>query len=177
MSTQPTPKTTETPKTATVATTSAMPSAAQTKKGVSTAPVARQASLAAKPATTTDQPATVSPKTAKPKTVKPQQAGAHPDRSGANQPAGAEPARRSTKKQIVIDQLGTPAGVTIADLQTLTGWQPHTIRATLSMLRKAGMAVTSERVEDGPTRYRIIAAPLDKTTDVASASQPSGAPT
>ena len=168
MSTQPTPETTETPKTAKVAATEAKTSVAN--------PVAKRSRPTAKAPARIDQPATVSPKTAKQKTVKPQQASAHADRSGANQPSGAEPVRVSTKKQIVIDQLGTSAGVTIADLQKLTGWQPHTIRATLSMLRKAGMAIASERSDEGPTRYRIIAAPLDKAPAVMPADQPSGDP-
>ena len=170
MSTQPSPKTTETPKTAKVAATEVKTNAAQTKTVAATPPAAKRSRPTAKAAATTDQPTTVRLKTAKPLLAR-----ARSNRRDPDEAAHSEPARQPTKKQIVIDQLGTPAGVTIASLQKLTGWQPHTIRATLSMLRKAGMAITSSRSDEGPTRYRIIAAPLDKATAVMPADQPSGA--
>lgn len=65
-----------------------------------------------------------------------------------------------TKKAQLIRLLGSKHG---ADLQTLAGklgWQPHTTRAALSRLRKAGYVLTAESAGEGkPLRYRITGTP------------------
>jgi DNA-binding MarR family transcriptional regulator len=48
----------------------------------------------------------------------------------------APKANRQTKHQQVIDALRRPGGATLAELIELTGWQPHTVRAVISSLRK-----------------------------------------
>lgn len=65
-------------------------------------------------------------------------------------------ARPASKKQQVIDQLAARSGATVERLQSITGWQPHTIRACLSMLRKSGMTIKADKQSDKPTRYSII---------------------
>lgn len=76
--------------------------------------------------------------------------------------AGATDARRrETKADILRRLLARKAG---ADLETLcgaTGWQAHSVRAALSGLRKAGIALerTAPKVEGGATVYRITATP------------------
>ncbi len=54
--------------------------------------------------------------------------------------------------------MGTPAGASIAAMGTKTGWQPHSVRAALTGLRKRGFAITRERSDAGVTVYRIAEA-------------------
>ena len=72
--------------------------------------------------------------------------------------AGAPP-RVGTKQAILIEMLSQPKGATIADLVAATGWQAHSVRGAISgtLKKRLGLAVTSERVGDGPRRYRIAA--------------------
>lgn len=48
-------------------------------------------------------------------------------------------------------------GVALADLGELTGWQPHSIRAALSGLRKRGYVV-EHAIRDGAARYYLLGA-------------------
>ena len=54
--------------------------------------------------------------------------------------------------------LRRPKGATQKQLQKGLGWQPHTVRAAISRLRKAGAVVTLDRSVRTPT-YRIDSAP------------------
>ena len=64
---------------------------------------------------------------------------------------------RETKSAILRKLLSRKAGADLTALQSATGWQPHSIRAALSGLRKAGYGI--DRAE--PTKpgtgavYRI----------------------
>jgi hypothetical protein len=69
----------------------------------------------------------------------------------------AEPAPKITKKALVEQLLKSDKGATIEDLCKKTGWQAHTVRGHLSILKKAGVEIISERV-DGVRYYRIITA-------------------
>jgi hypothetical protein len=53
--------------------------------------------------------------------------------------------------------LRRPKGATQKQLQKGLGWQPHTVRAAISRLRKAGAEVTLDRSVRTPT-YRIDSA-------------------
>ena len=66
-----------------------------------------------------------------------------------------EPAPKITKKALVERLLKSNKGATIEDLSKQTGWQPHTVRGHLSILKKAGAEIISERF-DGVRSYRII---------------------
>lgn len=66
----------------------------------------------------------------------------------------AEPAPKITKKALVEQLLKSDKGATIEELCKKTGWQKHTVRGHLSILKKAGANITSERV-DGVRRYRV----------------------
>jgi hypothetical protein len=59
-----------------------------------------------------------------------------------------------------------PEGATIEEMMKLTDWQNHTVRGFLSMQKKTGKNVTSERIND-ERRYRIGEAPAK--TEEASA--------
>ncbi len=72
-----------------------------------------------------------------------------------------------TKKAQLIRLLSAKAGADIAAISGKLGWQPHTTRAAITGLKKAGYEVTTERPDpDKPTRYRIAAKP--KVTDRAA---------
>jgi hypothetical protein len=71
-----------------------------------------------------------------------------------------------TKQARLVDFLSRPWGASIADLGRLLGWQPHTVRAALTGLRKKGYQVTGAKNDDGVTVYR--ATPPAKATDDAA---------
>lgn len=62
------------------------------------------------------------------------------------------------KKEQLVDLLRAKAGVTVGQLSETLGWQPHTVRAALTGLRKANIAIEKMAGRDGgPTRYRVNA--------------------
>ncbi len=64
-----------------------------------------------------------------------------------------------TKKQQLIRLLSAKAGADVTTIGRKLGWQPHTVRAALSGLRKAGYTIDGERPGAGrAVRYRILAA-------------------
>ena len=65
-------------------------------------------------------------------------------------------ATKTTKRETIAKQLQRPAGVSIAQLQKVTGWQSHSIRAAQSGLRKEGHAIERIKNAKGDTVYRII---------------------
>ena len=68
--------------------------------------------------------------------------------------------KRATKGERLIQLLKAPSGRDIATLSSKLGWQPHSTRAALSRLGKAGYSI--EKLppnKNGGSRYRIISAP------------------
>lgn len=62
--------------------------------------------------------------------------------------------------QLLQAKAGADVVTTSADL----GWQPHTTRAALTGLRKAGYGIESEKIGAGkPSRYRITAIPTSRS--------------
>lgn len=68
---------------------------------------------------------------------------------------------RETKAAILRKLLGRKNGADIGTLQSATGWQPHSVRAGLSGLRKAGYTIDrTEAAKPGGTAiYRITGGP------------------
>ena len=68
---------------------------------------------------------------------------------------------RETKSALVRRLLSRKTGADLAALQKATGWQPHSVRATLSTLRKAGYTIDRmpPKKEGGSVAYRITATP------------------
>lgn len=68
---------------------------------------------------------------------------------------------RTTKSELLTRLLLRKAGADIATLRNATGWQPHSVRAALSGLRKAGYAIDRQGAKsgDGGPVYRITAQP------------------
>ncbi len=64
------------------------------------------------------------------------------------------PATR-TKSETIQKLLARKGGATITQLQAATDWQPHSLRAALSGLRKKGAAITRSTNAKGVTVYRL----------------------
>lgn len=70
--------------------------------------------------------------------------------------------RNKTKKSILVEMLSRKSGADLAAISNKLEWQPHTTRAALSGIRKAGYKVSAETARNGkPTRYRITAGPAE----------------
>ena len=64
--------------------------------------------------------------------------------------------RDGTKQAAMIEMLRAPDGTTIAAIMERTGWQAHTVRGAFAgALKKAGLIVTSEKVDGRDRVYRI----------------------
>ncbi|WP_335948452.1 DUF3489 domain-containing protein [Salipiger bermudensis] len=68
---------------------------------------------------------------------------------------------KETKRDLLRKLLTRKSGADLAALQKATGWKPHTGRAALSTLRKAGYSIDRQppRTKQGGAVYRIIATP------------------
>ena len=68
---------------------------------------------------------------------------------------------RETKTAILRKLLSRKAGADLDALQSATGWQPHSVRAALSGLRKTGYSIdrTDSAKPGGSTVYRITSGP------------------
>ncbi len=62
---------------------------------------------------------------------------------------------KPTKIETILKQLRRPNGASIAQLQKTAGWQPHSLRAALTGLRKKGYAIERGKDAKGVTRYCI----------------------
>ncbi len=65
---------------------------------------------------------------------------------------------KTTKTDAVIRLLRRPSGATIAQIQKTTGWQPHSVRAAFTGLRKKGHDVQRDKNAKGVSVYRITKA-------------------
>ena len=71
---------------------------------------------------------------------------------------GAAPAaREGSKKAKVLELLRRPEGATLADIQSVTGWQKHSVRGFISgtICKKMGLTVESLKRKDGARVYRV----------------------
>ena len=64
-------------------------------------------------------------------------------------------AKRMTKSGVILRLLKRAKGARMAELQKATGWQPHSIRAALTGLRKKGVSVTRQPADNGASVYRV----------------------
>ncbi len=68
---------------------------------------------------------------------------------------------KPTKSAMLREMLQARAGASMTRLREATGWQPHSVRAALSGLRKAGYAIERQdpKKPGGEAIYRITGAP------------------
>ncbi len=69
--------------------------------------------------------------------------------------------RGETKSATITRLLSRKTGADIAALQNATGWQPHSVRAALSTLRKSGYTIDRlpAKADGVGGAYRITAVP------------------
>jgi hypothetical protein len=68
----------------------------------------------------------------------------------------------SSKQSRLITMLRSEPGATIDQMVKLTGWQPHTVRATISsaLRKRLGLNIAASASSEGRSRvYRIVDAP------------------
>ena len=63
--------------------------------------------------------------------------------------------KRPTKTDAVLKRLRRANGASIAELQKATGWQPHSVRAALTGLRKRSIEIVRSKDPAGTTRYAV----------------------
>ena len=63
-------------------------------------------------------------------------------------------AKTTRKIDSVTRLINRKSGATMEQIQTITGWQPHSIRAAISGLRKRGMTVTLNSKSMGGKIYK-----------------------
>ena len=68
-------------------------------------------------------------------------------------------AKPQTKSDKVIALLGRAKGASLDEICAATNWQPHSIRAFLTGLRKKGFVLAREQGADEGTTYRITSCP------------------
>lgn len=68
-------------------------------------------------------------------------------------------AQPGAKQALLIEMLQAKRGANIDTIVKATGWLPHTGRAMISGLRKAGYWIEVERAEGKKSVYRIVASP------------------
>ena len=78
----------------------------------------------------------------------------------ANKPKDSKPLQHtlkaySSRPEQLRKLLRRKSGASIAELQEIFGWQPHTARAAISVLRKAGEAIERQYGRNGSI-YRIV---------------------
>lgn len=78
------------------------------------------------------------------------------------------PAPAPTKAAQVLKLLARSRGATLADLTTATSWQPHTVRAHLTRLRKAGHTLERLERKTGPDAYHLVGKPAGPDADATS---------
>jgi DNA-binding MarR family transcriptional regulator len=80
-------------------------------------------------------------------------------RQAEQAPAGQPQPPTPTKAAQVLKLLARSRGATLADLTTATRWQPHTVRAHLTRLRKAGHTLERLERKTGPDAYHLVGKP------------------
>ncbi|GGI93819.1 hypothetical protein GCM10007973_32530 [Polymorphobacter multimanifer] len=73
-----------------------------------------------------------------------------------------------TKVAQAAKLLARARGATMTELGTATGWQPHSVRAMLSGLRKKGVRLVKETRKSGDSCYRIEGAGAAADADTAA---------
>lgn len=73
----------------------------------------------------------------------------------------ARDAKPGTKQAKLIRLLRRGRGASVAELQRQLGWQPHTVRAALTGLRKKGLEIARTKADRGATIYRIPASEVE----------------
>ena len=72
------------------------------------------------------------------------------------EPAESRDSSAAQPKSVLVTKLlRRGKGATLPELQDATAWQPHSVRAFLSGLRKKGEVLVKEQRKSGDTAYRM----------------------
>jgi hypothetical protein len=71
--------------------------------------------------------------------------------------AAARPAEPRGKLGAILSAVRHADGAALGELVALTGWQPHTVRASLTRLRQSGYAIQMATTDNG-RRYVTVGA-------------------
>ncbi len=71
-------------------------------------------------------------------------------------PAGQQPRAGTTKTASIAAFLRRASGATLSELEAASAWQPHTVRAHLTRIRKAGKALERVERKSGSAAYRFV---------------------
>ncbi|WP_109467878.1 DUF3489 domain-containing protein [Albibacillus kandeliae] len=71
------------------------------------------------------------------------------------------PGPRETKSDLVRRLLSRKTGADLVALQEATGWKPHSVRAALSVMRKAGYTIdrVPAKTDGAAVHHRITGTP------------------
>lgn len=63
----------------------------------------------------------------------------------------------ASKLDKLVTALRAPKGATLAQLVTVTGWQPHSVRGAMSgsLKKRRGLTITSRKSGDNDRIYKI----------------------
>lgn len=61
----------------------------------------------------------------------------------------------ATKLDTILKKIRNKNGASLAALEKVTGWKPHSVRAAITGLRKKGHVVTRSQDGKGVTIYRV----------------------
>lgn len=80
--------------------------------------------------------------------------------ANAGEQLGSNHPRQPSKLDLIRSLLERPGGAALDELMAATGWQPHSVRAGMSGLRKQGLTITRSKA-DGATRFAIGSQPVE----------------
>ncbi len=63
---------------------------------------------------------------------------------------------RNTKPDTILKLISRKSGAALVQLEEATGWQPHSIRAALTGLRKKGHEIKRDKNRKGVTVYSSV---------------------
>ncbi|MBO6946331.1 MAG: DUF3489 domain-containing protein [Rhodospirillales bacterium] len=63
--------------------------------------------------------------------------------------------KAATKPETILKLVRRKNGATLKAMEHATGWQPHSVRAALTGLRKKGHAIERSKDGKGVTVYRV----------------------
>jgi hypothetical protein len=80
-----------------------------------------------------------------------------PARANKGGPARSHGQHRKTKTAALMALLTRKEGASLEELQSASGWQPHSVRGFLAgtVKKMPGVSLSSEKPEDGARRYRV----------------------
>lgn len=82
----------------------------------------------------------------------------------------------TSKSATVRKMLRRASGATLAEITTVTTWQPHSARAFLSGIRKKGEPLQRDTRRDGTTCYKLIEVPQSQQAGASLPAAQNAAP-